>query len=1058
MFRRSFVLVALVLLVLPVLPAGAQEVPTLTLGSASSIHLVPPGEIAADGKKISLTVLVTDENGGLAKGVRFRGTSSSAGRIDQDCPAVGPGLYSCGFVTPDRAVTAAELRFRARLESGSEISASFPIDIVPRSRARIAFNANPAELILAQDPSSSIAFTVTDENGSPMDGLDLRATANVGQVQAISAAGGGTYSALYVPPSQPFPQVAVISVWDANDPGNVFGFFRIPLVGNINYPVDARAAGVTLIFTIGDRTFPPVVSDASGRANVPILVPPGVRFAQVELIQATGSKSTQQIDLQPPPFSRIGIGGVPVFLPADGKKQARIRVFVVDAKGRPADGQDVVLSASQGQVGAARFVGNGLYEATYTAPWADAAGTATITASIKGHEAASTDSVEIGLEPAPPTAIALTADPSQITPNDKKSTLTARLIDENGNPAKGKNTVEFRTAEGPLKNPKSLGKSTFTADVPVTWNVKKTVQAIASVRGNRQAVRQLVALPLNDWVMTGQKIPITVLSLDRYGNPVADVAVNVAVKSGGGSVTGSVQTDARGIGTVVYSAGQLAGLGAVEFISGDARYTAPIWQSAEPMKKFEFPVSGGQRQGRTLAKWRKLRATVDLGTTPEPEPVAAAEPISGGGGGLWGTGGDSTPTTVGSDSGSVGPAGAAAGIQVSTIPSSVAETGGSVNVLVKVVDAAGILVPGTNVILITDTGTIAGKTDNGDGTFTATLTIPPDTGKNSVQVTATRPEGDIAGFAKVQVGEAVAIAPGKTKTKTKKPKAKAVAPADGDRMQRRWGQAYVGWTPGAYLYDSTPCVGDTSPCDAPPDANLDDFDFLKVEIRGAEGEGPMPVPGSLQIGGEFFPGGDAIGGWVSIGPAVKYSRLSYTTNFAASSGDGDSHCATNFCDGMSFLTVDAQARFALLRNQGPLDLIARVGYSFQDVVIFRRLYDPTTEEREPRFETVGLHSLRLGLGVRYTIVPMVQPHLDYNITPAGGGTLGEASFAVPGVTNHNLAVGVSLFPFKGLLVDATYDLTTRSLGLAYPNEVGENQRGSIREQAHTFRLSAGWAF
>ncbi len=1056
MLRRSLALVAFALLLLPVLPAGAQQVPTLTLGSAASIHLIPPGEIGADGKKISLTVLVTDESGGLANGVRFRGTGASAGRIDQDCPQVGPGLYSCGYVTPDRAVTGAEFRFRARLESGNEISASFPVDVVPRSRARIAFNANPPEIVLTKDPSSSISFTVTDEAGNAIEGLDLRATANVGQVQTITANGGGSYSALYVPPTTPFPQVALISVWDAGRPGNIFGFFRVPLVGNINYPVDARAAGVTLIFTVGDRTFPPVTSDDSGKASVPIIVPPGVRYASVELIQTNGAKTTQQIDLQPPGFNRVAIGGVPVFLPADGEKQARIRVFAVDSKGRPADGQDIVLSASAGSVGAPRFIGNGLYEATYTAPWADAASTVTVTASLKGLEASSTDSVEIGLEPAPPSSLSLTASPDQITPNDKKSTLTASLLDDNGGPARGKNTVEFRTAEGPIRNPKAQGKAVYTADVPVTWNVRTRVQALASVRGNRQAVRQLVALPLSDWVMTGQKVPITVLSLDQYGNPVADVAVNCSVQGGGGSVTGSVQTDARGIGTVVYTAGPLAGLGSVQFTTSDTSYTAPVWQSPEPMKAFKFPVSGGQRQGRTLAKWKKLHATVDLGQVPEAV-VATAEPVTGGGG-AWGAGGETAATPVGTDSGSVGSAGAAASIQVSSIPSSVAETGGVVNILVKVVDATGILAPGNNVILIADGGTISGKTDNGDGTFSAVLTVPPDTGKTSIQVTATRPEGDIAGFAKVQIGEAVAVAP----TKTKKPKkAKAVAPSGdpGERGKRRWGEAWAGWTPGGYTYDANPCVEGSDPCEAPADADLDAYDFLKVEIRGAEGTGAMPVPGSFTVGGEIFPGGDAIAGMVGIGARAQFSRLSYTTDFAASSGDGDSHCANNFCDGMSFFNLDAQVRFALIKDKGPLDIVIRpVGYSFQDVVLFRRLYDASTDSREPRWETIGLHSVRSGFGARYTIIPMLRAHVDYNITWAGGATLGDASFTVPGVTNHNVALGMTVFPFKGLLVDATYDMTTRSMGLQFANEEGVAQRGQIREQAHTLRLSAGWAF
>lgn len=1053
MLRFSLATLALTFL-LPIAPAAAQGVPTLTLGSSASVHLIPPGEIMADGKKISLLVLVTDENGALASGVRFRGSAASAGRLDQDCPQVGPGLYNCGYVTPDRYVAGATVNLKARLPSNANIEASYPIDITPSSRARIAFNANPPEVVLTQDPSSSVTFTVTDASGAPLDGLDLRAAANVGQVQAIAALGAGSYSAVYVPPSMPFPQVALISVWDANDPEMVFGFFRINLTGKVDYPVDARAPGVTLIFTVGDRTFPPVVSDATGKASVPITVPPGERYATVELIQPNGARSTQQIDLQVPPFNRLVLGGAPTFLPSDGQSTARIRIFAVDGTGKPADGQNILVSASQGKVSQTKFLGNGLYEAEYMAPWLDAASTTTITASIVGEEAASTDSIDLGLEPAPATAVVLVADPSTVTPDDSKVTLTARLMDEKGEPARGKQGVEFRTAEGPLTNVKSLGKSAYTVDMPVTWNVRSRAQVIAAVRGNRQAVRQLIALPMNDWVMTGQKVPVTVISLDAYGNPVADVAVNVSVSGGGGTVTGSVQTDARGLGTIVYTAGELSGLATLQFTAGDAKYVAPIWQSADSLKSFDFPVSGGQRQGRTLSKWRKLRAVVDLGQVPEV--VAAAEPVTGGGG-VWGAGGGDA-TTVGSDSGSVGEAGDAAAIQVSTIPSLLPVTGGVVSILVKVVDAAGILVPGQNLLILADGGQITGKTDNGDGTFSATLTVPPDLGKTSITVTATRTAGDLAGFGHVALGEQVA-AGGGGGTTVKKPRTPRAAAPAGDRMKHRMAKVQIGWTPGLYTYDSNPCVAGSDPCEAPVDSALDDYDFLKVEIRGGDGDGPMPAVGSFALGGEIYPLNDHKG-LLSIGVRGGFARMAYSTNFEAASGDGDGHCDTHFCDGMSFVNVQAQVRFALLADKGPLDIIIRpIGYQFQDVVIFRRLYSETTEAREPRFETIGLHTLQFGVGVGYTITPMFRPHVEYNLSGGMGATIGDSDpFPVPGVTNHNLQLGLNILPISGLLVDVSYDLTTRSLGLAFQNEEGVTQRGTLREQAHTFRLSAGWAF
>lgn len=1041
MLRRA--LPFLLLALLAAAPASSQ-VPTLQLGAAGGISIVPPGPIRSDGSKVSLTFVVSETGGKLSNGVRFKGSASSVGRFDADCSQVGPGTYNCGYTAPEGGSHTANIKIKARLASGSELEAAFPLTIVDKSKGRVTMNATPDRVILTQDPTSTLMFNVVDKAGRPLEGIELAATANVGEVQAVTPLTGGNYSAIYVPPTTPFPQVAIVSVWDKNRPGRTFGFFTIPLIGKVNYPVNAQAPGVTLVFKVGDQTFPPAVTDASGVARVPITVPPGVSYAEVELIQSTGARSTQRIDLQVPPFNRLAMGAVPEFLTADGATKTKIRIFAVDGRGRPADGQNIQITATQGTVDGVRFVRDGIYEAVYSAPKLDTSSRATITAVIAGQEASSSDSVELGLEPGIPQALSLTANPAQITPKVTKATLTATISEKGAAPSETYK-VEFRTMEGPIGNPKKAGPGVFQADVPVAWNVKKTISAIAAIRGNKRAVDGLVAFPLEDVVLTGQKMPITVVTLDRYGNPVANAPLNVTVTGGGGSVTTSVQTDDRGLGTVLYSAGPLPGLATVKFQSGaDVIYEVPVWQSQEPVKDMKFPVSGGQEQGKRVANWRKLRASITLGA----DQVAEVAPPTAGGGDVWGAGTGETGTTeVVTDNGSATPAGQAAAIQVTTVPGSVPENGGTVNILVRVVDSTGILVPGEQVILLADGGTISDKVNNGDGTTSALLTVPGALGRPSIQVTATRPAGDLAGFATVNVGGEAAVAEKQPKEKKpkqpkeKKPKAEG---AD-DRMKNRMFQATVGWAPGAYMYDGTPCAntedGDCSPVD---ESLLNGYDFLKTRIRAA-------TLGSFNVRAEFFP-------IEYVGAHVSYTRLSYTTSFEASTGGGGGYCATHFCDGMNLFNLDVQGRLPLLKQAGPLDILARVGYMAQDVIMFRRVLDTTDGEKKPQFDTVTLHGLRVGVGARYTIIPMIRPHLDYNMTIGLGAAFGGESFSLTGVTNHNLQVGVNVFPFKGLTLDVSYDLTTRSLTLRYPNENQVSQRGRINEQSHTVRLSAGWSF
>ena len=1076
----------------------AQGVPTITLGGSANVHLLPPGQIKANGDKIMLTFMITDESGALAHGVKFRGSGASAGRLDTDCPQVGAGMYNCYYSTPQRKPRgAADIRIRGRLSSGSTVEASFPLDLRAQTTPTIQFNATPAKMILSEDPSSSLLFEIKDKDGSPITGLTLKANVNVGEIQALSPAGDGRYTAVYIPPSVTFPQVATISIWDADNPDHAFGFFSIPLIGKVPYPVDARQAGVTLIFRVGETTFPPVVSDATGKANIPIVVPPGVLNGSVEMIQPDGNRSTQTIPLGVPPFNRIAMGGIPDFLPADGVFQTQVRAYVVDQQGKPADGEDVSFTATQGSLDEVSFLGNGLYAATYTAPALSSSSRVTITASLINQEAASSDSVEIGLEPGGPSRIKMTTNPEQITPNVKKVKVTAELLDGEGQVSTAGHRVEFRTGKGPIKSPKVVAPGVFSVEVPVQWNVKTRIQALAGVRGNHQRAVKLVALPMSDQVVTGQKVPITVLALDRFGNPVSQVPVNATVTAGGGSVTSSVETDARGIGTVLYSAGPLAGLATVNFSVENLTYTAPIWQALDPIPNFEFPLSGGQERISTLGKWMRLRVarTLGGGTKPAAAPVATSTS-----GSPWAsTSGSETATPVVSDKTSV-QAGVAANIEVAAVPSSVPRTGGTVNLLVRVLDAAGTLVPGETVILLADAGMVSNKVDNGDGTFSALLTIPPDRNTSRVQVTATRPQGDVASFATVAVG---GTGGADKRRKTRKPRTRAkdtaqtseqpAAKSEGSkgaagktitdpreaarrrsmksgRLSKRTAQVSIGWSPGFYHYDSQPCEGVEEPCSPPSDSKLQHFDFLKSEVRA-------PLLGSFAFNAEWFPFQEY------AGVRVSFAHLSYSTDFAAEAPGGTGYCSDHFCDGMSLLNIDFQGRLPLLKDKGPLDIVGRVGYQFQDLVLFRRLWNPSdlgpdsqpdacpvddesTEENEavrtgcssPVFETMGLHGIRIGIGARYAITPMLRPHIDYDLSLGVAATLGDSSFEVPGVTNHHLNVGMSVFPWKGLLIDLSYDLTTRSMGLAFFNEQDNRQRGEIDEQMHTVRLSAGWAF
>ena len=109
-------------------------------------------------------------------------------------------------------------------------------------------------------------------------------------------------------PSKSFPRLALLSIWDAGDAVNTTSFAALKLWGAVSYPVETRRPGVKIGLAVRGRSYGPVTADASGRASVPIEVAPGESHAQATLIEASGARSNQRLDLQTPPFSRIVLG------------------------------------------------------------------------------------------------------------------------------------------------------------------------------------------------------------------------------------------------------------------------------------------------------------------------------------------------------------------------------------------------------------------------------------------------------------------------------------------------------------------------------------------------------------------------------------------------------------------------------------------------------------------------------------------------------------------------------------------------------------------------------
>lgn len=175
----------------------------------------------------------------------------------------------------------------------------------------------------------------------------LRLSVNVGSFGPVQRIQAGRYRATYELPSTRHPQVAFVAVWRETGPEAPIHFFRVPLSGRTTLPVRTKPGATVKVF-VEERVFGPVIAGANGRAEVPIVVPPGVPEV-VATSTTTKIQSQATVDTGVPPYNRLTLAVTPYLVEADGQSSATVHV-IYDAKGTPPPINRVRVTASGGQL------------------------------------------------------------------------------------------------------------------------------------------------------------------------------------------------------------------------------------------------------------------------------------------------------------------------------------------------------------------------------------------------------------------------------------------------------------------------------------------------------------------------------------------------------------------------------------------------------------------------------------------------------------------------------------------------------------------------------------
>ena len=748
--------------------------------SAPVVELLPVGQVVADGiTPVTFQVLALDRTGAPIVGLEGRiAVSDGQGiRLTQ----TAPGIYS-GFWTPLAAATAAPIQVTLKGKAGREnISKTWSLPVTPADAGQVPATANPPQLTLGQDASASLTFTLTGAAAAAAQAGDLAVLASSGDVANLTSMGNGTFTALFTPPAQAYPQLSIITLIDRRNPDKSFGALVLPLVGKAAFPVTAMPNSRVMV-KIGDREYGPVAADAAGRAQVPIVVPPGVGNATVVSILGA-KKSESALDLQVPPSKRIRLFPTLQTVPADPSTPITVRVKVATAQGAADTAAQVMFTATGGTIGAAVHEGNGVYKAMFTPALSTVPAQATVSVSVADAVLPQNDALTLNLAPARPAALTLTAEPGVLPPGAMAFQVLGKVTGAGGTGVSGQ-LVDIQ-AEGARLNGqvRDLGGGDYQAAFsPKDGNQAIPVSGVVKLPATGNPLSRLVVVADSERISSGggATTGLTVVALDAYGYPVAGVPVSLAILQGGGILAPNATTDANGMARVQYTAGDGSGLSSIQASSGDKAAGVAILKAPGAVGQgMDLPAAGNDAQRSMTDAWDALitSARVDrqgAGMAVRPAPVAPA---------------------------------AASKLEMVADPAS-AVAGGTVVLRISARDARGIGLTGQTLTVQTTAGQVGPVQDTGGGSYQTTLQVPAGT-TGGVQIAVSTAGGGIAAFLDIPIGEgstsAWGVGDGSADAQDPAPEEKPPKEprAQGDYHWLRLSGGYLG---GLYSYKQSPAT------------------------------------------------------------------------------------------------------------------------------------------------------------------------------------------------------------------------------------------------------------
>lgn len=719
---RMFVITALLAGIPIINPSTNILLTANALAATPQAQLLGSHNFIADGNQMyTIHVALMDGNGQAVTGGSGNIRLSNGDKASLS--EVGNGIYTASL-TPSRIETPSDaiMNIRAKGPNRQSITDEVSIRLLPAPSKIVDLRSDPANLLLGADESATIKFAF--ENGFAED-AQLSIESSDGNVSNITYLGDNQYSALYTPnPKKLFPHISVITIVDQRDPEKTYAAYAFKQVGQTKFPI-RTAPNATVTLEVGGRSFGPVQADSSGQARIPIRVPPGEGVAKQTTILGN-DRTEDNIDLQIPSMNSLAFFPPPSSIPANDKLRIPIRLFVIDKKGNPDSTAAVNFSTTSGIISAAKHIGNGVYVANYQPPKGNSSSSATITADLSDTDQKLDLTVQ--LVPQIPNELELSFKQEKLAKNSVSFSVFSKLTDAENNGLSGSN-FGFISYGARVNTTKDLGSGDYESTFTTSSDGSVEITAVPNVKAGSNPISNIVVIPSRGRINNDglSSVALTMIALDQFGHPVADVPMELTLKSGDGQLPNSTKTDSYGVSQVSYTSGKSIGFTNIQITSGNISTHFQLPQVPTTSSLPDTPTfSGNDSQLALQKKWEQLIKTIRIDREGVEGSIISAK---------------------------VEQLGEVSNILLDTEPS-MGAPGGKITVQIRLADDSGNGIPNQSLEAIVSQGSLTAIQDLGGGRYSAQLTISDDS-TEELKLSVSEANGKVSAFLKIPIVEGV---------------------------------------------------------------------------------------------------------------------------------------------------------------------------------------------------------------------------------------------------------------------------------------------------------------